>query len=421
MPGHKGFGELGERFDLTEIAGADSLYDARGIIKESEENASGLFGANTFYSTEGSSHAIRAMLFLLTVYAKGQGKKPLVLAGRNAHKTLVGASALIDFEIEWLIPKDATYLSCPITADEIEARLLANEKLSAVYLTSPDYLGNIASIGEIADVCHRHGVLLLVDNAHGAYLKFLPESLHPMDLGADMCSDSAHKTLPVLTGGAYLHISKNAPSYFCENAKNALALFGSTSPSYLILASLDAANRYISDGYREKLSRFVRKLETVKNELIENGHSVLDGEPMKLALSTKPYGYSGYELEKYLSEHNFTPEFADPDFIVLMPTPEISDAELERLKFTLIDFPRRDAILSKPPRIATPRRVMSPREATLTPSESIPVSAALGRVLASITVGCPPAVPILVSGEIIDEAAIKCFTYYGITECSVVK
>ena len=421
MPGHKGMGCDAQRYDLTEVAGADSLYDADGIIKESEENAGKLFGANTFYSTEGSSHAIRAMLFLLTSYAKAQGKKPLILAGRNAHKTFVGAAALLDAQIEWMIPEGASYLSCPISARDISARLEAEEKPVAVYLTSPDYLGNIADIKKISEVCHAHDVLLIVDNAHGAYLKFLPTSLHPIDLGADMCSDSAHKTLPVLTGGAYLHVSHSAPRSFCENAKNALALFGSTSPSYLVMASLDDANAYIADGYKEKLAAFVDKLAAVKARLTEGGYKILDGEPMKLSISAKAYGYKGREIENYLLANNFTPEFSDPDFVVLMPTPEISDGEMDRLTNVLLALPKKDEIAAAPPRIAVPKRKTSPREAILSACEIIPVEEALGRVLASVTVGCPPAVPILVSGEVIDEAAIECFKYYGIKTCSVMK
>ena len=114
----------------------------------------------------------------------------------------------------------------------------------AFYLTSPDYLGGMQDIAALSAVCDAHGVPLLVDNAHGAYLRFLPGgSRHPIDLGAAACCDSGHKTLPVLTGGAYLHLGPKAPVQEESTVRSALALFGSTSPSYLILQSLDACNR----------------------------------------------------------------------------------------------------------------------------------------------------------------------------------
>ena len=149
------------------------------------------------------------MVYLLSLYGKQQGKKPLIAAARNAHKAFLTAAAMLDAEVQWLYPRHPdSYLSCDLSPEELEEFLQsAPEKPTAVYLTSPDYLGNTADIRRLAEVCHRWGVLLAVDNAHGAYLKFLPKSMHPIDLGADICCDSAHKTLPVLTGGAYLHLS----------------------------------------------------------------------------------------------------------------------------------------------------------------------------------------------------------------------
>ena len=168
MPGHKGNNFLGfEHLDITEVEGADVLYKAQGIIKESMENAASLFNtAKTLYSTEGSSLSIRAMLYLTALYAKSENKKPLILAGRNAHKAFLSAAALIDFDVEWLYGK-GSYLSCQITAKEVEEKIISLSP-AAVYLTSPDYLGKLADIKAIATVCKRHGVMLLVDNAHSA-------------------------------------------------------------------------------------------------------------------------------------------------------------------------------------------------------------------------------------------------------------
>lgn len=417
MPGHKGEGALGiEQLDLTEIDGADSLYEANGIIKQSENNASLLFGCGTFYSTEGSSQCIRAMLFLALLHAKEYGKKPLIAAGRNAHKAFIGAAALCGLDIEWLYGHSGSYLSCDIDTGELESILRKNGP-AAVYITSPDYLGGMTDIQAIADVCHRHSTLLIVDNAHGAYLRFLPASQHPIDLGADMCCSSAHKTLPVLTGGAYLHISANMPQLYA-NAKNALAIFGSTSPSYLILESLDLANKYIADGYKEELADFTLKVKDLKSRLLSKGYTLYGDEPLKITVSTKAYGYEGKELAILLEKRGIVCEFADNDFIVFMLTPKSS---IERLEGALFSVEKKRPINIIPPAFAKCEKVMTVREAAFSPCETVPVDESLGRVLAAATVGCPPAVPIVVSGERIDKHAIECFKYYGITKCVVIK
>lgn len=430
MPGHKGVLLTGcEDNDITEVSGADSLYEAEGIIRESEENASLLFGCPTYYSTEGSSQCIRAMLYLVMLRAKEQGvNRPLILAGRNAHKTFLSAVGLLDLDVEWLYPEDDEgYLACPVTPEGLTARLedlKAEGKLpAAVYLTSPDYLGNMVDISGIAEVCHGFGSLLVVDNAHGAYLRFLPESKHPMDLGADLCCDSAHKTLPVLTGGAYLHIGSHLPSLFCSHAKQALALFGSTSPSYLILKSLDMANAVLmTKKYSIALEKTIKKVEACWLKLASYGlRPKHTDEPLKLTICPRRYGYTGMEVAEYLRENNIECEFADPDFVVMMVTPSITEMELDRVVEVLGTLPRREEISDRPPSLVKPKRVLSIREALLSPSEVLPVSECVGRVLAAATVGCPPAVPILVSGEVIDKSAVECFKYYDIKVCSVIK
>ena len=424
MPGHKGEGPLGmEALDITEIPGADSLYEADGVIAQSEKNASALFGAPTLYSTEGSSLCIRAMLALVQRHAAAQGRRPVIAAGRNAHKTFLSAAALLDLPVNWLTPEDAqSYLSCALSAGELEAQLAAmDEPPAAVYLTSPDYLGNTVDVAALSAVCHRHGALLLVDNAHGAYLRFLPQSRHPIDLGADLCCDSAHKTLPVLTGGAYLHIAESMPQTLRAQAKDALALFGSTSPSYLILQSLDAANRTLAQGYRARLADFLPLVQRAKDALRAMGHTLCGDEPLKLTLRTKPFGYRGTELAALLELRGVVCEFADPDFLVMMLTPEIGERGLARMTQVLAAVPRRDAIWEEPPAFRRAERVMSIREAMLAPGERVPVEVSEGRVLASASVGCPPAVPVLVCGERIDAHAIACFGYYGIKTCMVVK
>lgn len=414
MPGHKGNGPLGfEAFDITEIAGADSLYDASQIIAESEKNASQIFGCPTFYSTEGASQCIRAMLYLCLLQAKKDGKRPFIAAGRNAHKVLISAAALLDFDIHWLWPEDNhNYLCCPITPDGLDAQLSKmKEKPVAVYITSPDYLGNMADIAGLAKIAHAHGCLLTVDCAHGAYLKFLSESLHPMDLGADLCCCSAHKTLPVLTGGAYLHTSPALVPY----AKNALALFGSTSPSYLILQSLDAVNPLLSGDFSKQLRHAICAADELKAKLTD--YRFVGDEPTKLTVDAKAYGYTGTELAEILRGNGVECEFSDPDFLVLMCSIHTDFAQLEA---ALSAIPKKPALHTESPRLIPPLKAQSIREAALSPNETISVSNSEGRILASATVGCPPAVPILVCGERIDRHSIHLFQYYGISHCNVV-
>ncbi len=422
MPGHKGVSILGmEGRDLTEIDGADVLYDAQGIIRESEENARKLFDTGlTLYSTEGSSLCIRAMLYLICLHAKAQGRRPVIAAARNAHKVFMTAAALLDLDIRWLFPRESgSVVSCALDMADVE-RVLRDDRPAALYVTSPDYLGNMADIPALSALCRQYGALLAVDNAHGAYLRFLSEDRHPIHLGADLCCDSAHKTLPVLTGGAYLHIAKNAPRLLHTHAQNALSLFASTSPSYLILQSLDAANRYLADGYAGKLQTLSQQLEDARKQLSAFGYAVLGDEPLKLTLASKAIGWRGDELAAYLLERNMVVEFSDPDFVVMMFTPQNAPAIPAVVK-TLCDVPKRAPVNEKPPVLQRPVQRMSPREAILRPQETLPVEQAAGRVLASASVNCPPAVPIVVCGEEISESAVACFRYYGIERAGVVK
>ncbi len=423
MPGHKGVGPLGfELLDITEFSGADDLYAPEGIIRQSEENASSLFGAHTFYSTEGSSLCIRAMLYLVMLHAKRCGRTPLIAATRNAHKTFLSASALLDLDITWLYPeKNESYLSCTLTAEDLAQTLDAAKELpAAVYLTSPDYLGNMTDIASLARVCHNRGVLLVVDNAHGAYLRFLSPSRHPMDLGADLCCDSAHKTLGVVTGGAYLHVSRSAPQFFLQHVKGAMALFGSTSPSYLILQSLDAANAVLAGDYPQRLAVFLSLAQPLRQRLTAHGYRLPGDEPLKLTIDTKPYGYTGTEFSQLLHRKGLVCEFADPDFVVLMLTPETGENGLVRLEQVLLSIPFKAPVVSAPPAFFRPERCMSVRQAALSPSRLVPAAQSEGCILAAASVSCPPAVPIVACGERINRAAVDAFAYYGIETCAVV-
>ena len=428
MPGHKGAGPLGcEALDITEIDLADDLYAPKGVIARSEANASHLFGARTFYSAEGSSLAIRAML-ALALRGGADGERPLVLAGRNAHRAFLSAAALLDFDIRWLHPAPGDGCqSCAVAPDAVDAALReAGGRCRAVYLTSPDYLGHLTDIGGIARICQRHGALLLVDNAHGAYLKFLPGgSRHPIDLGADLCCDSAHKTLPALTGAAYLHLNPRLSTALHLGAspaqvRQAMALFGSSSPSWLILQSLDACNPYLA-GLRARLSAFLPKLDALRAALGKHGYALVGDEPMKLTLAARPFGYTGDALAAALMEQGVYPEYHDPDYLTLMPAPQNTDADLDRLKAALLALPRRSPLAKSAPDYRAPCTAMSVREAAFAPREILPAAQCLGRVVAEPALNCPPCVPVAVCGEVIDDGVLERLIYYGINTCEVVR
>ena len=420
MPGHKGAGILGfEGMDLTEIYGADELFAAEGIIKESEQNASSLFGCPTYYSTQGSTLCIQTMCTILCQDAKSKGKKPKILAGRNAHRSFIHAAALLDFDIVWLYG-NSDYLSCKIHAEDLEKAIIESLP-TAVYLTNPDYLGNLLDIQSLASVCKKHNVLLAIDNAHGAYLRFLEPSLHPIDLGADLCCGSAHKTLPVLTGGAYLHLSDSLNQVWKNDVKHFMEYFSSTSPSYLIMASLDATNEVLDTTFKKSLSECIQRVDGLKNTLTQHGYTILFGEPMKITISTKEFGYTGNEIANLLMECDIYPEFYDSDYIELMPSPYNTKDDLKRLETCLCGIDRKPILINKPPKLEQSKKAMNVRQALFSSSITLDVSKSLGQVCSSVTVSCPPAILPVIPGEVISESSIEVMKYYGIETVRVVK
>ncbi|MBR6618931.1 MAG: aminotransferase class V-fold PLP-dependent enzyme [Clostridia bacterium] len=416
MPGHKGVPFLGfESLDITEIQGADELYYADGIIWQSEQNAASLFGTSrTVYSAGGSTQSIQAMLF--AAYQRAEKNNPFVLAGRNAHKAFIYAAAKIGFDVDWLYPAtdNNSICSCYISAKEIEEKLNSlSHKPFAVYITSPDYLGGMADIKSISEVCRKYNIPLLVDNAHGAYLAFCKDNLHPIALGADMCCDSAHKTLPVLTGGGYLHCAKSNLYGFADNIKSATAVFGSTSPSYLILQSLDLCNKYIAEKICEDIEVCTAKADKIRRIMKDKGIENVSAEPLKIT--------AVYPDAEHFRSFGIEPEYADGEFTVFMLSPFNGEDDFEKLAAAF------SAVTSHRPTPATDRGFvksqvgLSIREAVFAQSETVKTENAVGRICAAPTVSCPPAIPIAVSGEIITAEHIRLFKAYGIERIAVIK
>jgi len=348
MPGHKGkaVSDIPDmlagayRFDITEITGADDLFAPKGIIKESEDNASKIFSAKTFYSVQGASLAIKAMLYLAYKHFEinhgplKENDKPYMIVLGDCHKAFYHAIELLNIRAK---KADVDpYRSDVFLLSENILKIVACEEKRpiGVYVTYPDYFGNIIDLKALKGELSKFDIPLLADGAHSAYFKFLnkgkyPQHLHPCECNVDICVTSAHKTLPVLTGGAYLHINDSFKDIF-PIAKHSLDLFGSSSPSYLIMASLDAFNRASGD-YEEKLALICERIDVLKKELREMGFNVHESDPLRIVVM-KDDVYSGRDYADHLRKEKCEPECFDDDYVIMMLTPFNVSKDIERIK-----------------------------------------------------------------------------------------
>lgn len=420
-PGHKNtYHVLPENLmdvDLTELPETDSLYEASGIINEAEKEASKLFKSKkTLFSAGGCTLCIQTMIRL----AAPCGGKAIV--SRMLHKSAVNTMALLRVEPVWVIPKkdendEATFR---IEALDIDIKLNKNRDVKFVYLTSPDYYGVISDIKAISEVCKKYNVPLLVDNAHGSHLKFVKGNLHPLDLGADMTADSAHKTLPVLTGGAFLHINNEK---FVKDAKSAMGLFGSTSPLYPTLASLDLARNWLQYYGSDAYKKLIKKVEKVKDAARKKGIKQPSGvcDPTRICLNVGSIGLTGDEFLRTLRKNGVEAEFADYSHVVLITTPMNTDNDFKKLTLAIESItPLANKVLKKR-LFNTPKVVVPLHEAIFLESYNIKSEDAYGKISSQTVCPCPPGIPILVPGEVIDKPEIENLLRYGILELNVLK
>lgn len=422
MPGHKGgalvnmFSDIC-RLDITEICGADSLFEASGIIEQSEKKMSELYGsAATVYSAAGSTLCIQAMLAVM------KQENRCIFAVRNAHRAFLNAAALLDIDVEWIMPEyRGGILSGEIVPEKVEKVLKSCGESSCLYITSPDYTGKIADIRGLSKICHKYGARLLVDNAHGAHLAFFPDNMHPIYLGADLCCDSAHKLLPALTGAAMLHSS--CEEYTSRRLKQAMSLFASTSPSYPIMASLDMCTEYIMNDIRHDIEENLVMLNQLREEF-SNELKFVCGDPFHITIMAAESGLDGIEFAKLLRENGCECECADSTLVILLMSPVCREADYCRLRNAVLSAlrnVRRKAPVFEEFALGISKKVMSIRDAVFAPNEEISVEQAEGRICGAVSVPCPPAVPIAVSGEVISRECINIFKKYGIRTVNVVK
>lgn len=430
MPGHKGVclpplgGAL--RYDLTEVPGLDSLYEASGPIAETEARYAKLYGAaGTILSAGGATLCIQTMLAL----AAKPGEK--LLCARGVHTAAVNAMALLDLHPAWIDPAfdEATGLCRALTPEQVEGALTAHPDAVAVYLTSPDYFGVISDIAAISALCRRRGVPLLVDNAHGAHLRFLQPDLHPISLGADLCCDSLHKTLPVATGGALLHVSNER---FLTDSKRKMSLFASTSPSYLIMLSVDSALPWLESQARGELVRVAARVAELQALALERGLLLPSGtrDPLRLSLGFAPLGHTAETFRAHLEACGVEPEYLAPTFCVFLAGAHNSDNDFARLRRAITDLPRLPAsesqhaigVTAADSAVAAPaKQAYSLREAMFAPCETVSIDRAEGRICAGFVAPCPPGIPLALPGELLDAPRLRAMKNSGILVLPVVK
>ena len=414
MPGHKGRAELlplDAAFDVTELPVTDDLYAASGPIAAAQRLAArSARAAATVLLTNGSTCGVQAMLG----YAARPGQR--VILPRACHLSAVSACALYGLEPVW-VDSMADDGGAPFTPVEALVRAVQDAPDAAcVLVTRPDYYGRMPALEPLARAAHASGMLLLVDEAHGAHLNWLGAGqlwrhepgmgVSALDAGADICVQSAHKTLNALTGGAFLNC---AAGIDVERLLRCVALTQSSSPSFLIMASLDAARQYMDERGAAELERISGLCERLNARC-----AAWDLAPARewfgqtcdttrLALDVTARGITGHEALAVLAARGIDVELADPRRIVLISTVADRAEDFERLERGLAELPRGESGFTAPRIARVPRgeRICSVREAVLGATERVPLARARGRVAARALGVYPPGVPLCVPGELI--------------------
>ena len=420
-PSHKGvnldcFLDAVLPFDLTELPDTDNLWAPEGVIKEAEQLASqAFFSQNTCFITTGASTAVKASIFLTA----NKGK---LLCDRFCHHSLTDALALCDTEPVWVTGAFNAEFNIPLppTAQQLDTVLSCYNEISAVFITTPNYYGVLADIPAIKKVCCEHSVILIVDNSHGTHLAFFNNGeLHPMNCGADICIDSAHKTMPVLTGGAMLHSNL----FNKHELKQALSLFSSSSPSYLTLASLDFArefaenNKVLFDNTANYCKNFKQQLAQHEIKCLSDKNT----DPMRVSFNIP----NAKDIYNTLYKNGFSLEMCDNNNIVAIFSPICSEKEINMLASEIkilynsigMDIQHGKNSITYPELVPK----MSLREAVFSQKEFLNTDDCIGRISAQTVTVYPPSIPIIIPGEEITAEISELITGRGIKEILVVK
>lgn len=409
--------------DLINIAPLDDLHHPKGIIKEAQELAAEAFGADhTFFSVQGTSGAIMTMV--MSVCRPGDK----IIVPRNVHKSVLSAIIFAGGRPVFVYPEMDKDLGIAhgITADEVEKTLREHPDAKAVLVINPTYFGVASNLKKLVQCVHSYGLPVLVDEAHGILTNFherLPTSA--MEAGADMAATSVHKLGGSLTQSSVLNLKSDFVS--AEHVQSVISMLTTTSTSYILLASLDTARRYLATKGHEIVERTLQYADYARKQineipgfycmtrdhLIDGSDALFDMDETKLVIHLKQLGINGHDAEVWLREHhNIEVELSDLYNLLCLITPGDTQESVDILIRALEDlsnhFYLEDQKTDQPIHLpAIPELILSPRDAFYSETVTIPFQEAANRIMAEFLMVYPPGIPILCPGERITNENIR--------------
>lgn len=428
IPGHKKGAGMDPEFrsfvgqnvldiDLINIAPLDDLHQPVSVILEAQRLAADAFGADaTFFSVQGTSTAIMAMILSVC----GHGDK--IIVPRNVHKSILSAIIFAGARPVFLSPARDRNLGIDhgVTTQSVRRALERHPDASAVLIINPTYYGVCANLKEIVDLVHEYDIPVLVDEAHGALIHFSDElPLSAMAAGADMAATSVHKLGGSMTQSSVLNVK--AALVNIQRVQTILSLLTTTSTSYPLLASLDAARRHLATNGRELAAKAVARAERARTEIntipglycfgeeILGEEATFDYDQTKLTIHVRHLGITGYDAENWLRDaHNIEVELSDMYNILCLVTPGDDDETIGILLSALREMSElylgkgeiKELVVEIP---EIPQLSLTPRDAFYGETEIVPFRASAGRIIAEFIYVYPPGIPILLPGEIISQ------------------
>lgn len=402
--------------DVTELSGLDDLHHPKGAIAEAQQLTANLYGVkNSYFLVNGSTVGNMAMILA----SCNEGDE--VLVQRNSHKSIINAIQLAGANPIFLSPKMDDALQVPSYVDikTVRNAIESYPNAKALILTNPNYYGLTVNLKEATELAHSYNIPVLVDEAHGAHFKAGEKfPISAVDIGADIIVHSAHKTLPAMTMGSFLHFNSNLIDK--EKVEFYLSILQSSSPSYPLMASLDLARAYLEEVINEQGINSIIKAtdhlkEQLKNtdglEIIESVDPLVFTDPLKVTVRSTT-GLSGYELQDWFELHNIYIELADPlnALLVLPFDHKTVNLELVNKKTSIapISITANKRVQLHYKQYSSMNRLEQPYSYLKTCEKKvIKLEEAIGSISAESIIPYPPGIPLIIVGETITKDLIE--------------